>query len=186
MATAASPKLLTAEEFMTLDLGEGPHELVKGEILAAPPPMPEHGRICVNVTFVLESFGRQSGLGYALCNDSAVGTQRGPDTVRGADVCFYSHARWPREQVGATLPPVAPDVIVEVYSPGNRPGEIGAKISEYLLAGVPLVLLVYPKTKQVGVYRPDEPFPTVLEESDRLENLPELPGFQVHVGDFFV
>lgn len=185
MATAAPPKLITAEEFMTLDLGEGLHELVRGEIVDVPPPMPEHGVVCANIVGLLFQFGRESGYGYVLSNDSAVVTKRDPDTVRGADVCFYSHARWARELVGAKLPPVVPDVVVEVYSPGNRPGETQVKVSEYLFAGVPLVLLVYPKTRQVGVYRPDEPFPTVLEESDTLENLPELPGFSLRVGEFF-
>ena len=33
MATEARPKLLTAEEFMVFDLGEGMHELVRGEIV---------------------------------------------------------------------------------------------------------------------------------------------------------
>lgn len=185
MATAVPPKLLTAEEFMSLDLGEGMHELVRGEIVDVPPPMPEHGVICANIVGLLFMYGRQSGHGYVLGNDSPVVTKRDPDTVRGADVCFYSHARWPREAVGTKLPPVPPDVVVEVFSPGNRLWEIHAKVSEYLLVGVPLVLLVYPKTKQVGVYRPDEPFPTVLEESATLENLAELPGFRLRVGEFF-
>ena len=46
MATVAEPKLLTAEEFMAADLGEGTFELVRGEIIELPPAMPEHG-VCV-------------------------------------------------------------------------------------------------------------------------------------------
>src|SRR5438105_39942 len=130
MATVAQPKLMTAEEFMAADLGEGRFELVRGEVVEVPPAMPEHGRIFANSLFVLETYGRQSGLGYALSNDTAVVTERGPDTVRGADVCFFSHARWPRSQLGNTLPPVPPDVAVEVVSPRNRRGEIHRKIGE--------------------------------------------------------
>ena len=70
--------------------------------------------MCVNACFVLETYGRKTGYGYTLSNDSAVVTERGPDTVRGPDVCFYSHARWPRSQVGNSLPPVPPDLAVEV------------------------------------------------------------------------
>ena len=107
MATVAQPKLLTAEEFMAADLGEGNFELVRGEVVEVPPAMPDHGRVCGKAFFVLETYGRQTGLGYALSNDSAVVTERGPDTVRGPDVCFYSHARWPEFQVGPGLPPGA-------------------------------------------------------------------------------
>jgi Uma2 family endonuclease len=185
MATAAPPKLLTAEEFMDLDLGEGMHELVRGEIIEMPPPTMEHGIVCANIVGHLFIYGHESGHGYVAGNDSSILTTRGPDTVRGADVCFYSHARLPRGSAGKKLPPVAPDVVAEVLSPGNRPGETLKKISEYLSAGVMLVLLVDPKTKQVGIYRANEPFPSILHESDELEGFPELPGFRLRVAEFF-
>jgi Uma2 family endonuclease len=186
MATVARTKLLTAEEFMAADLGEGTFELVRGEIVEVPPGMPEHGRVCVDAFFVIETYGRQTGLGYALSSDTAVLTERGPDTVRGADVCFYSHARWPRSQVGNTLPPVPPDLAVEVVSPSNRPGDLLRKISEYLEVGIPLVWVVHPKRRYVAVYRPNEAEPIFLREGEVLENLPELPGFRCSVADLFV
>src|SRR5262245_16577918 len=135
MVTATQRKLLTAEEFMAADLGEGTFELVRGEVIEVPPPMPEHGAVCGNVSGVLWDYGRRSGYGYVLSNDAAVLTERDPDTVRGADVAFYSHARWPRSDVGKTLPPVPPDLAVEVYSPSNRRGAMSRKVTEYLVAG---------------------------------------------------
>jgi Uma2 family endonuclease len=186
MATEIKTKLLTAEEFMDADFGEGTFELVRGEVVQMPPSMPEHGVVCNNVAAILWHYGRQSGHGYSLSNDSAVVTERGPDTVRGADVCFYSHAHWPRSQVGTKLPPVPPDLVVEVYSPSNRPGETLDKVGEYLGAGVLLVWVVYPKSRSVAVYRSlDEP-PQVLEEGAVIENVPELPGFRCPVADFFL
>ena len=108
MATVAQPKLMTAEEFMAADLGEGTFELVRGEVIELPPPMPEHGRVCVNAGFVLESYGRQSGLGYALSNDSAVLTERGPDTVRGADMCFTAMLVGPDHRLARPCPRCRP------------------------------------------------------------------------------
>jgi Uma2 family endonuclease len=188
MATANQPqtRLMTAEEFMAADLGEGTFELVQGEIVEVPPPMPEHGRVCVNTVFVLEAYGRQSGRGYALSNDSAVLTERGPDTVRGADVAFYSHARWPRSEVGKTVPPVPPDLAVEVYSPSNRRGALSKKVAEYLSVGTIMVWVIYPASRSVAIHRSDEQPPLVLHEGDVIENLPELPGFHCAVAGFFV
>jgi Uma2 family endonuclease len=186
MATASTNKLTTAEEFMAADFGEGNFELVRGEVVEVPPAMPEHGRVCGNAFYVLETYGRQTGRGFALSNDSAVLTERNPDTVRGAAVSFYSHARWPRSEVGADLPPVPPDVAVEVVSPGNRPGQLFKKISEYLSAGVSLVWVVYPKQRCLVIYRPDEAAFAVMNEDQVLENLPELPGFCCNVADFFL
>lgn len=186
MATVSRTKLLTAEEFMAADLGEGTFELVRGEIVEVPPTMPEHGRVCVNTGFVLETYGRQSGRGYTLSNDSAVLTERGPDTVRGADVAFYSHARWPRSEVGNTIPPVPPDLAVEVYSPGNRRGAMSAKVTEYLVVGTLMVWVIYPERRSVVIHRSDDQPPLVLHEGDAIEDLPELPGFRCAVADFFV
>jgi Uma2 family endonuclease len=185
MATVAQPKLLTAEEFMAADLGEGTFELVRGEVIKLPPPMPEHGRVSLNVGFILETFGRQSGFGYCLAA-SAVLTERGPDTIRGPDVSFYSHGRWPRSELGSGLPPVPPDLAVEIVSPGNRRGQISRKISEYQAIGTFLVWVVYPASRRVVIHRSDDQPPLVLREDAVIENLPELPGFRCPVSDFFI
>lgn len=150
-----------------------------------PTPRPEHGRICLNAGFVLETYGRQTGLGWALTNDSAVVTERDPDTVRGADVCFYRHDRWPRADLGPGLPPVVPDLVVEIFSPSDRASKMLAKVSEYLDAGVPMVWVLHPKGRRIAVYRVDDEVPAIFGESDFLEHLPELPGFRCAVAEFF-
>jgi Uma2 family endonuclease len=186
MATVAQTKLLTAEEFMAANLGERLFELVRGEIVEVPLPMPEYGVVCANVSGTLWDFGRRSGYGYALSNDSAVVTERNPDTVREPDISFYSHARWPRINVGRSLPPVPPDLAVEVVSPGNRAGEISTKIAEYQAIGILLIWVVYPASRSVVVDRSDGEHAIVLREDGVIENLPELPGFRCPVSDSFV
>jgi Uma2 family endonuclease len=148
--------------------------------------MPEHGRVCSITAFLLESFGRQSKFGYTLCNDTAIQTAKGPDTVRGADVSYYSQARWPREQVGGKLPPVPPDIVVEVVSPGDSAAEVQCKVGEYLEVGVLTVWVVYPRSRKLLIYRPDQDGPVVLTEAEVLEEVPELPGFRCTIADLFV
>ncbi len=185
MATASQTKLMTAEEFMAAELGEGRFELLRGEVIEVPPSMPDHGLVCANVAGVLWDYGRHSGYGYVLSNDAAVQTEHDPDTVRGADVSFYSHARWPLSKVTDELIPVPPDLAVEVVSPSNRRGAILKKIGEYREAGVLMVWVVHPKRRYVAVYRADEDVPDVYREGDVLEGFPELPGFRCPVSDFF-
>ena len=185
MASAAPARLMTALEFMEADLGDGTFELVKGEVVRMAPPSPEHGIVCANITRILGVYGIQSGRGYVLCNDSAVLTRRDPDTVRGPDVCFYSQSRLPRSELGTGIPPVPPDLAVEVYSPGNRQWEVQAKVSEYLEIGVALIWVVYPRSRSVAIYRPDGQPPLVLKEDQVIDNLPELPGFRCPVDDLF-
>ena len=39
---------------------------------------------------------KRADLGRVVTNDSGIVTQRDPDTVRGADVAYYSYARLPK------------------------------------------------------------------------------------------
>src|SRR5271168_2676737 len=106
MATVTEPKtktLMTAEQFMEMQ-DEGLHELVRGEVIAVALGNTQHGFICVRIGAILKSYGKETGFGYPIGNDSAVRTERGPDTVRGADIAFYSNARLPWAPTLPALP----------------------------------------------------------------------------------
>ena len=184
MATVAQTKLLTAEDFMAADLGEGNFELVRGEIVELPPAMPKHGVVCANVAGSQWDYGRRSGYGYALSNDSAVVTERDPDTVRGPDVCFYSHARLPRAEVAKGLPPVPPDLAVEVLSEWNTDREMSRKRREYFDAGVRLVWMIDPTERTVHAYTATDHF-TTHGVGDILDGGEVLPGFRLPIREWF-
>ncbi|WZO96391.1 Uma2 family endonuclease [Isosphaeraceae bacterium EP7] len=176
--------LMTADQYMDLPDDGRRLELVRGKVVEMSPPNFLHGFVCSKINRILGNFGHETGHGYALCNDTAVKTTAGPDSVRGADVSYFSFARLPID-VTIILPEIPPDLVVELVSPGDRRGEILTKVGEYLNVGVMVVLIVYPKSKKVVLYRGDEQAPLTYEDSDTLENLPELPGFRCAVADFF-
>src|SRR5271155_2912612 len=95
-ASVPTPALLTAEEFAERPDPGYPEELVRGRIVPMSMPKPRHGEICGNAVLILGSCAREHALGRVLSNDTGVITERGPDTVRGADVSFYSFARVPK------------------------------------------------------------------------------------------
>lgn len=186
MATTRE-SLITADDFLRMDLGDGTFELVRGRIVMLPPGTPLHGRFCADVAFALGRFGRESGYGYVLINDSAVQTEHDPDTVRGADVCFYSEVRWRRSEVGRSIPPVLPDLVVEVGTPDDRRQDLPQKLREYVGAGVLMTWIVDPETRTFAIYRHADTAPLYyLNESDTIADLPELPGFACRVADFFL
>ena len=114
-------------------------------------------------------------------------TERGPDTVRGPDVCFYSHARWPGPRSDTDLPPVPPDLAVEVVSPGNRRGQ-DPQEGRGIPGGrsPPGLGRLSERRRAWPSIGPDDEPPLVLREDAVIENLPELPGFRCPVSDFFV
>jgi Uma2 family endonuclease len=184
-ATTDPTRLLTAEEYGRMPDDGRFTELVRGRIVELTPPLPYHGFVCTNAIRLLDTFVRAQKRGRVMANDSGVITERQPDTVRGADVCFYSYERLPpgpfAEEEYLT---VTPDLVMEVRSPSNRRGEILRKVAEYLAANVTVVCVINPKTLSAVVYRNDQEDVTVAE--DEALTFPDvLPGFRVSLKEFF-
>lgn len=174
--------LLAAEEFGSRPDPGHPEELVRGWIVARPVPTPRHGQVCGAVRHLLRE--PLDDLGHLLGGGTGVITERDPDTVRGADVCFYSHARVPRGKIRNGYLDVVPDLVVEVRSEDDRWGEIIAKVHEYLDAGVVVVIVLDPDPERAHVFRSDQP-PRELGPDDEL-TVPDLLGdFRVAVRRFF-
>lgn len=133
----------------------------------------------MQVGALLDAHVRRLGLGTVLVEAGYV-LRRMPDTVRGPDVSFVSVARLPPDQIPETFIPGAPDLAVEVISPGSRWFEIEEKVADYLAGGARLVWLVDPRARGVVVRYPDRP-PAVLSEADTLDGEDVVPGFTVPV-----
>jgi Uma2 family endonuclease len=177
-------RLLTAEEYGELpDLG-GPSELVRGQIMMMNMPASFHGKICFRIAYLLQRYLDDHDLGHVLTNDSGVITGRDPDTVRGADVAYYSYARVPRDYPRKGYWPAAPELVFEVLSPSDQESETLVKKDEYLQAGVLLVCIVAPERQCVTVFSTDHPA-VVLTAKETLEFPSVLPGFKVQVGQLF-
>ena len=123
------------------------------------------------------SFGRVTigDVGYIL--------QRNPDIVRAPDLAFTSRERL-QGPPASGYQTVIPDLIVEIVSPGDRPGEVQEKTLLWLAAGAKLVLNLYPRTRSVVAHRG----PTERREyvaADILDAEPVLPGFSCLVASLF-
>jgi len=182
MATAEV--LMTAEEFGQRPDPGYPEELVQGRIVAMPPADRRHGRTCLKAGRIFDTYAEEHDLGRVMSNDSGIITERDPDTVRGADVAYYSYARLPKSPLPAGYGPEVPELVVEVRSSGDSWREIVRKVSEYLMAGVLKVIVLDPGSRKAHVYSVDDE-PTIPGPEDEL-TLPDLlPGFRVAVHRFF-
>ena len=183
-AIAATPILMTAEEYARRPDPGHPEELVRGKIVPLPQPDRRHGQICTHAICLLRRFLEDHDLGHILSNDAGVITERNPDTVRGPDVAFYSYARLPKGPLPQSYGPEVPELIVEVRSPSDRWPKVLAKVAEYLEAGVRIVILLDDESRTAILYFSDRASVT-LEIDDEL-SVPEiLPGFAVAVRRFF-
>jgi Uma2 family endonuclease len=167
-------ELLTAEDLLQPDVPEHV-ELVRGVLVVREPPGFRHGEITVRLASALMIHVDAHSLGRVVGGDAGFRLQSHPDTVRGADIAFVRWARLPqRSPVG--FPSLGPDLVVEILSPGDRPGETLAKIADWLSAGTRLVWVIDPERRLARVYRADGT-EDMLDETGQLLGEDTLPGF---------
>jgi Uma2 family endonuclease len=184
MTTALAPaKLLTADDYLRLPDDGRRTELRRGVVVYMNLPGFRHGEVCGNVYHFVDNFVRANKLGRTLTNDSGIITERDPDTVRGADISFYSFARVPKGQSPVGYAGASPEIVFEVVSPTNTRREIARKTGEYLNAGVNVVCVVDPQFQTVNLRYPDRPDEKL--QGDELLAFADLPGFSLAVRKLF-
>ena len=174
--------LMTAEELIQLPDDGLRHELIKGEHLTMPPLGAEHGLVMNKVAFLLTQYVRAHNLGKVITGDAGFKLESDPDTVLGPDVAFIRHERI--AGISTQYFPGAPDLVVEVLSPGDRKGKAEAKANMWLDAGAAAVWLINPKTRTVDVRNADGEH-KLLTVEDELAGDEVIAGFRWHVAEIF-
>lgn len=168
------PGLMTADELMHVYLPDKRVELVKGVLVVRELPGFRHGRVAIELILRLHAHVRAADLGrvypevgFKLASD--------PDTVRGPDVAFMRKDRLPDPEP-AGFADVAPDLVVEILSPNDRPGAVLAKVADWLAAGARLVWVLDPARRVARVYRADGT-EQILTADEALHGEDVVPGF---------
>jgi Uma2 family endonuclease len=175
---------MTAEELFETPGTDYGYELVKGELIRMSPPGGIHGVLTAKLTKLLINYVDLHRLGLVCAGEPGFILFRNPDTVRAPDVAFISKDRIPPEGAPTGYWPFAPDLAVEVVSPGDRYEEIQEKIADYFHSGTRLVWIVEPKNRTVAVYN-SLTEARILTESDALEGGNVIPGFSCLVAEIF-
>ena len=102
------------------------------------------------------------------------------------DIAFFAKERL---QGIAVLPSGylegAPDLAVEVLSPGNTVEEIDDKLTEYFENGSRLIWVINPTQHYVLVYRSAQEPDRLLKGKDSLDGEEVIPGFTLAIADLF-
>jgi Uma2 family endonuclease len=175
--------LVTAEQLLEMPDSRW-CELVEGELKRMAPASGRHADMTCILTEILGPYVRKRKLGKVLVGDPGFIVARDPDTVLGPDVAFIRAERIAAEPLGDGFREGAPDLAVEVLSPGQAPREGHDKALAWLDAGAALVWVVNPARGTVTVYRSRSDVET-LSAGSELDGGALLPGFRCPVADLF-
>lgn len=159
-------------------------EWVNNRILQKVSPTRKHGLAQGRFCGALDTWARIYGSGTAAPEWRF--QVQPPGEIRRSlvpDVGYLSYDRMPlAEQEHTGLPSVAPDAVVEVLSPDDRPADVEEKIRVYLAAGTNVLFVVDPDMRTVLVC--DAEGRRTLTETDVVEHS-SLPGLRFAVRDLF-
>ena len=171
---------MTAEELLHLRLPDKQLELVAGVLVVREPAGFTHGRIVMDLARRLADHVAADRLGQVYAAETGFTLARRPDTVRAPDIAFIAKERIPSPSP-AGFAELAPDLVVEVLSPDDRPGEVLAKVADWLRAGTRLVWVIDPARRLARVYRGDGSASS-LGPDDALDGEDVVPGFRCRLG----
>lgn len=177
-------KVWTDEEFMALAKDGHRYEIVNGELIDMGNSGALHGYICSLLVAALASYVLSKKLGVILDSSTAFKMKSG--NRRSPDISFFSKERLQ----GMTELPTgflegAPDLAVEILSPGNTVEEIETKITEYFDNGARLVWVISPTQHYILVYRCAQEPDRLLKSVDSLDGEDVIPGFTLPVAELF-
>lgn len=125
----AVTKSITYEQYLNLPEVMQRYEILDGEMIMSPAPTSEHQWIVLKLAMLLSAFISERSLGVVLIAPVDVIIRREPLRTRQSDVLYLS-----AERTGVrgraelrTMPvlEIAPDLIVDVLSPGDTRREYG-------------------------------------------------------------
>lgn len=164
------------------------HELIDGEHIVSPSPNTAHQTISINLLRVLLTHLGQRGSGQIF--HAPFDVKLSPFTVLVPDLVYFTAERF-AQVVNEKHATAAPDLVVEILSPGTRRRDRGRKRAVYDREGVIEYWIVDPEARSVTVLRRSrtgagltDVAVLTLTEDNSLES-PLFPGLRVSLREVF-
>ncbi len=171
-------KVWTDQEFIPNDCDQ----ITDGELVMGNSGM-EHGNIGIFLGGLIEIFVRQEQLGVTCDSSTAFKMKAG--NKRSPDISFVSKERLTGlKRIPKGFFDGAPDLAVEIISPGNTFDEMHHKIEEYFENGSKLLWVIHPDERFVLVYHSPQP-DRLLRNHDLLDGEDVILNFKVPVSELF-
>lgn len=170
----------TVEEVYNLPADGNRYEVVHGELLVTPAPVPIHQVVISRLFFALGDYLRPLGLGDVLFS--------GPvDFFHGTDVYVMPDmvVATPGEVTTSWRQMKRLRLCIEVLSPSSARGDRFVKRLAYQAAGVETYWVVDPDNKVVEVWHPDDEVAELATRELRWQAGPGAPVLTIDLRDIF-
>lgn len=157
-------------------------ELIDGELIVTPAPIPYHQDIARNIAVMLTLHVQSQNLGKVYF--SPLDVRLTPDFVLNPDIFFIARDRL--HIIGPKTVDAAPDLVVEILSPRTRQRDLDVKRALYARFGVQEYWIVDPDEHTLIILRLRgdrfEPVPTAEDERPVSR---QFPALEIDLADIF-
>ena len=186
MAEPTTRTKLTYEDFLELPEDGKRHEIIDGVHYVTASPVTRHQLIVGNLHFAIKAYLREHDLGEVFL--SPLDVLFSDFDIVEPDLIYLSRARW-SVLTEANLQG-APDLVVEILSPGTRGRDLGIKRKLYERCGVREYWIVDPEGETIEVLRHAgeggfERIALLRREAEDTLSTPLLPGLEVRLAEIF-
>lgn len=165
--------------------GGGMYELVQGRLVFTPPSGGGASMTSADLITALNTFVKARQLG-AITGPDGIFVLSAPSelvTALAPDVAFVRAEHMPPYATPAWF---VPSLVAEIAAPNQHGPDLAAKAQLYLDMGMDLVWVVWPKRKEVDIWRMgDSETAITLGAGDMLSGEQVLPGFAYPVASLF-
>ena len=188
MRESARTPRLTYRDYLLIPEDGMRHEILEGEEIVSPSPVPRHQIVLVNLTLAFGEFIKGKDLGRLLV--APMDVVLADDTVLEPDILFIAKHRL--GIIGEKAITGAPDLVVEVVSPSSRKVDRREKLRTYQKHGVREYWIADPDARSVEVFvlkegrlAPVAAASLAADSAARASSPAVLPGFAVQLADLF-
>ena len=174
-----SGQRLSLDEFSRVPHDGQKYELLEGQLIMTPTGM-KHEEIGGNLLYLLKKHLEKQPTGRVY--GSSAGYRLSDEIVLAPDVSFVRQEQLPGGRSPIGFGEFAPDLAVEIVSPGDQALDIEDKVQLYLQYGTRRVWVINPRRRIATVYAPDNTART-LRPDETLDGEDVLPGFTCRLSD---
>ena len=159
-----------------------PYQLIGGELIIRPTPTPYHQRISRRIEFLLIQYVEGNNLGEVF--DSPIDVYFEQTETYQPDVIFISKERL--DIIKETRLEGAPDLVIEILSPGTAYYDLRKKFKIYEKYRVKEYWIIDPEEKNIEVYvNKGNRFYLIQNVKSGIAKSEVLKGFQIEIEKIF-
>lgn len=159
------------------------YELIEGELIMTPSPVPYHQWVSMNIGFTLNAFVKKNNIGRVFIAPCDVYLD--DENVVQPDIFFISRER--ENIIGEKNVQGSPDIVIEILSESSTYMDMVKKKKIYARFGVREYWIVDPIEKTVEIYSNKEKTFSLersYSQNDTLES-PLITGLNIKLADVF-